>query len=103
MPNDAEPLEPVVRIIEEFARRLPTGEREDDVRRALTGTFVALREERQVEEAVRQLVGALHQLDEEMVGGSRREFQRNSPAVGRLLEALQEQLLPTLRRAGYHV
>jgi hypothetical protein len=100
---ESEPLESVCRLIEAFARRLPEGEREDDVRRSLTGTLVAVREERGVEYAVGQLVHALHQLDEDCADGPRREYQRNAPAVGRLLEALQEELLPLLRRAGYHV
>lgn len=96
-------LEPLRRLIDEFAARLPDGEREDDVRRALARTQVALRELRSVEDAVRELVTSLHQLDEDSVGGRRREFQRNAPAVGRLLEALQEDLLPLLRRSGYQV
>lgn len=102
-PADREALEPLRRMIDGFASQLPEGEREDDVRRALARTQVALRELSGVEGAVRELVTSLHQLDEDTVGGRRREFQRNSPAVGRLLEALQEDLLPLLRRSGYHV
>jgi len=90
-------------MLETFARRLPEGTSEDEVRRALTTTMTALRERCGVETAVRQLVGVLHQLDEGEATGRRREFQRNAPAVGRLLEALQEDLLPLLRRAGYQV
>jgi hypothetical protein len=102
-PADDDALEPLRRLIDEFAARLPDGEREDDVRRALARTQVALRENREIESAVRELVTSLHQLDEDTVGGRRREFQRNQPAVGRLLEALQEDLLPLLRRSGYQV
>ena len=102
-PADEDALDPLRRLIDEFAARLPEGEREDDVRRALARTQLALREIRGVESAVRELVTSLHQLDEDTVGGRRREFQRNSPAVGRLLEALQEDLLPILRRSGYQV
>jgi hypothetical protein len=101
--ESSEPVESICRLIEAFGERLPEGEREDDVRRSLTGTLVAIREQRGVEHAVSQLVHTLHQLDEDHADGPRREFQRNAPAVGRLLEALQEELLPLLRRAGYHV
>ncbi len=101
--TDSEPLESACRLLESFARRLPQGAREDDVRRALTSALIALRERRGVEDVVRHLVSALHELDEGAMSGKRREFQRNAPAVGRLLEALQEDLLPLLRRAGYHV
>jgi hypothetical protein len=104
MPSaDEEALAPLRRLIDGFASRLPEGEREDDVRRALARMQLALHELRGVEDAVRELVTSLHQLDEDTVGGRRREFQRNSPAVGRLLEALQEDLLPLLRRSGYQV
>ena len=103
MPDDPAPLESAYRLVETFATRLPQGEREDDVRRALTSTLQALRDGHGVESAVRQLVQTLHQFDESQSGASRREFQRNAPAVGRLLEALQEELLPLLRRAGYQV
>jgi len=101
--TDSEPLESACRLLETFAHRLPQGAPEDDVRCALTSALIALREQHGVEDAVRQLVSALHQLDEGAVSGKRREFQRNAPAVGRLLEALQEDLLPLLRRADYHV
>ncbi len=101
--TDSEPLESACRLVEAFADRLPQGEREDDVRRSLTGALIALREQHGVEGAVRQLIGALHQLDEATAVGKRREFQHNAPAIGRLLESLQEDLLPLLRRAGYHV
>jgi hypothetical protein len=101
--EEEDALEPLRRLLDGFASRLPEGEREDDVRRALARTQVALHELRGVEDAVRELVTSLHQLDEDIVGGRRREFQRNAPAVGRLLEAIQEDLLPMLRRSGYQV
>ncbi len=100
---NSEPLESACRHLETFAHRLPQGAREDDVRRALMSALIALREQHDVEDAVRQLVSALHRLDEDAVSGTRREFQRNAPAVGRVLEAFQEDLLPLLRRADYHV
>ena len=100
---DEEALESIHRLTASFASRLPAGAREDDVRRSLEGTRVALQDGRGLEDAVRQLVEALHQLDEHSIGGRRREFRRNAPAVGRLLEALQEELLPILRRGGYRV
>lgn len=102
-PENSQLLESAYRLVDTFARRLPQGEREDEVRRSLADTLLALRDARGVEDAVRQLVQTLHQLDEGHAGGARREFQRNAPAVGRMLEALQEELLPLLRRAGYEV
>jgi hypothetical protein len=42
-------------------------------------------------------------LDDARAAGGRRDFQTESPAVDRLLEAVQEELLPALRRVGYEV
>jgi hypothetical protein len=99
----SDPLEWVCGQLDDFARRLPDGDRQEAVRQSLMATVGALRERGEVEFAVRQLVATLHQLDEDAVGGRRREFQRQAPAVGRFLEVLQEELLPILRHAGYHV
>lgn len=98
-----EPLDRVCRQLDEFAHRLPGGESQEAVRSSLMAMIAALREQGEVEFAVRQLVETLHQLDENSFGGRRREFQRQAPAVGRFLEVLQEELLPILRDAGYHV
>lgn len=100
---DPEPLQEISRVLDAFVTRLPQGERADAIRRALDSTLMATRERHGVEPAVGELVDVLHAFDEDCVGGRRREFQRNTPAVGRLLEVLQEELLPLLRRAGYHV
>jgi hypothetical protein len=103
LPTPPEPLEWVCGQLDEFARRLPAGERQEAVRQSLMAMIGALRDRREVEFAVRQLVDTLHQLDEDAVGGRRREFQRQAPAVGRFLEVLQEEMLPILRVEGYHV
>jgi hypothetical protein len=103
LPPPPEPLDLVCRQLDEFAHQLPNGEAQEAVRRSLIATIAALREQGEVEFAVRQLVATLHQLDEDSVGGRRREFQRQAPAVGRFLEILQEELLPILRHEGYHV
>jgi hypothetical protein len=102
-PTPPESLNYVCRQLDDFALRLPGGEPQEAVRRSLMAMIAALREQGEVEFAVRQLVETLHQLDEDSVGGRRREFQRQAPAVGRFLEVLQEELLPILRHAGYHV
>lgn len=83
--------------------QLPSGEHADTVRRSLAELVDATARGVGVEEATGQLVHSLHQLDESHVGGLRREFQRQAPAIGRVLETLQEDLLPALRRAGFHV
>jgi hypothetical protein len=103
LPTPPDPLDRVCQQLDEFAHRLPGGEAQEIVRQALMATIAALREQGEVEFAVRQLVETLHQFDEGTAGGRRREFQRQAPAVGRFLEVLQEEFLPILRHAGYHV
>jgi hypothetical protein len=100
---DSGPLRAALATIEAFAVRLPAGACEDYVRRSILELLAAADQGSGVEEAVRDLVAALHQLDEDQVGGLRREYQRNAPALGRLLESIQEEVLPALRHAGYHV
>jgi hypothetical protein len=87
----------------EIAHTLPPCEQGDRVRRSLAGLVDASKRGVAVEGATQQLVAALHQLDESHVGGLRREFQRNVPAIGRVLETLQENVLPALRRSGFRV
>ena len=86
-----------------LAERLPNGQRSDTVRRLVADVACAADEKAGVEPAVTRLVQSLRGLEECQVSGLRREFQRNSPAIGRVLETLQEDLLPALRRAGFHV
>jgi hypothetical protein len=100
---DDESLRTALDTIEAFALRLPPGDCEDYVRRSIMQLVAATDQRSGVEEAVRDLIASLHQLDEDQVGGLRREFQRNAPARGRLLEAIQDDVLPALRRVGYHV
>jgi hypothetical protein len=50
------------------------------------------------------LTQAVRQLDEHNTTGRlRRDFENEAPLVARLLEAMQEQLVPALKRAGYQV
>ena len=46
----------------------------------------------------------MRQLDEHHTTGRlRRDFENEAPSVARLLEAIQKQLVPALKRAGYQV
>lgn len=104
MTNDAPDIvDTALRHAVDIAHRLPSGEPADRVRQSLAELVDAARRGTAVEGATRQLVGALHQLDESHVGGLRRDFQRSAPAVSRVLEALQEEVLPAMRRKGFKV
>jgi len=50
--------------------------------------------------AVDRLAGSLSQLQAALSDGPRRREQHDAQAVERLLETLQEQLLPELRKKG---
>ena len=57
-----------------------------------------------VEAACERVVQAVRQLDEHNTTGRlRRDFENEAPSVTRLLEAIQEQVVPALKRAGYQV
>jgi hypothetical protein len=97
-------LQAALERVDTLASRLSAGDVEGWVQRSVGSLSDAARGRGSVETAVGHLIRALQQLDEEhATGRRRREFQQTSPAVSRLLEALQEDLLPALRRAGYRV
>ena len=51
-----------------------------------------------------RLMHAVRQLDEHNTTGRlRRDFENEAPSMARLVEAIQEQLVPALKRAGYQV
>ena len=65
---------------------------------------LALEQRCGVEAAGKPLMQAVRQLDEHNTTGRlRRDFENEAPSVTRLLEAIQEQLVPALKRAGYQV
>jgi hypothetical protein len=103
VPGEDKAVAAALRQVLDIASQLPSGEHADTVRRSLAELVDAIARGLGVEESVAQLVYALHQLDESHAGGLRREFQRSAPAIGRVLETLQEELLPALRRSGFHV
>jgi len=93
-----------IQTIEKFAGRLPEGDVEGHIRRSAHELTLAGEQRCGVEVACERLTQALRQLDEHNTTGRlRRDFENEAPAVTRLLEAIQEQLVPALKGAGYQV
>jgi len=102
--EDFEGVLPAIQTIEKFAGRLPEGDVEGHIRRSAHELTLAGEQRCGVEAACERLTQAMRQLDEHNTTGRlRRDFENEAPSVTRLLEAIQEHLVPALRRAGYQV
>jgi len=102
--QDLEGVQSAIQAIEKFAGRLPEGDVEGHVRRSAHELTLAVEQRCGVEAAGERLMQAVRQLDEHNTTGRlRRDFEHEAPSVTRLLEAIQEQLVPALKRAGYQV
>jgi hypothetical protein len=99
------PLEPgsvvlALRSVIARAAALPPGDAECHVQTCTHRLVAAATSRIDVRAAVDGLVAAINQLQGTLKDGRRRRAQHDSAAVERLLEALQEELLPELRRQG---
>src|SRR6266851_2499135 len=105
MPHeDLEGVLSAIQAIEKFAGRLPEGDVEGHIRRSAHELTLVVEEHCGVEAAFERLMQALRQWDEHNTPGRLcRDFEHEAPSVTRLLEAIQEQLVPALKRAGYQV
>ena len=105
MPHeDLEGVLSAIQAIEKFAGRLPEGDLEGHIRRSAHELSLAVEQRCAVEAACERLMQAVRQLDEHNTTGRlRRDFDNEAPSVTRLLEAIQEELLPALKRAGYQI
>ena len=99
------PLEPgsVVAALQSVIARaaaLPPGDAERYVQTCTHRLAAAATSRVDVRAAVDALTAAINQLQGTLKDGPRRRAQHDGAAVERLLEALQEELLPELRRQG---
>jgi hypothetical protein len=107
MPDeDFTSIEAALQVVEKFASRLTVGDSEGHVRRSVDELCEAVTKKEGIEPAVDRLLRGLRALDDAddaRAARRRRDFGRESLAVDRLLDAVQEELLPALRRVGYQV
>ena len=101
--EDFTSIEAALQVVEKFASRLTVDDAEGHVRRSVDELWAAVTTKEGIEPAVDRLLRGLRGLDDVRAASRRRDFERESPAVDRLLDAVQEELLPALRRVGYQV
>ena len=95
MPHeDLEGVLSAMQAIEKFAGRLPEGDVEGYIRRSAHELTLAVEQRCGVEAACERLMQAVRQLDEYTTGRLRRDFENEASSLTRLLEAIQEQLVP---------
>ena len=91
-------IQAAVGTIVALAERLPSGDVEHHVKASAHELEGACSRGEGVHEALDRFTTSIRQLQTELAVGSRRHEQHDTPAIERLLEGLQEQLLPELRR-----
>lgn len=101
--QDFPQIDAALRVVEKFAGRLPSGDAEGQVCQSVTALRNAFTTKTSIEPAVQRLLRSLFKLTEIHLAGRRRDFQRGAPAVDRLLQAVETDLLPALRRVGFLV
>ena len=82
------------------AEALPPGDLERHVQACAHELTAACVRRTGIRAAVDRMAAGVAQLQAALAQGSRRHEQHEAPAVERLLETLQEQLLPQLRKKG---
>jgi hypothetical protein len=98
--DDELALAAIVERVDALALRLETGPSTDHVRRSVHELSQAVIGGARVGPAVERVLASIRQLQGEDDAGSRRHQRAAQPAVERLLNTVQEELLPALQRAG---
>jgi len=99
-PLESRAIAAALRSVSARAAALPRGDAECYVQICTHRLAAATTSRVDVRAAVDRLIAAINQLQGTLKDGPRRRAQHDSAAVERLLEALQEELLPELRREG---
>jgi hypothetical protein len=103
VPEDFPLIEAALQAVVQFAGRLPAGDEEAHVSRTVDELRAAFMARAAIEPAVDRLARSLRGLQAARAAGSRRHFLRGSSSVDRLLHAVDDELLPALRRVGFRV
>lgn len=97
--DDLAAVDAAVKRISRLAGRLGPGESENHVQRSLAELTAAIGRQEEPVHAVDRLLSSLRQLQRSREHGRRRDEQRGAAGIERVLEAIQEELLPILRRS----
>lgn len=98
-PDDLAAVNAAVKKVSRLAARLGCGESETHVQRSLAELTAAIGRQEELAHAFDRLATSLRQLQQSRERGRRRDEQRGAVGIERILEAIQEELLPTLRRS----
>jgi hypothetical protein len=96
--DDLVAVDAAVKKISRLAGRLGSGDSEIHVQRSLAELTGAIGRREAPEVPLDRVVSSVRQLQHVRQNGLRREERRGALGVERLLEAIQEELLPILRR-----
>ena len=97
---EPQPVAVALRALIARAEALAAGDVEHHVQTCAHELAASCARRADVRPAVDRLVAAVNQLQGALMDGPRRRERHDSAAVERLLETLQEQLLPALRTNG---
>jgi hypothetical protein len=96
--DDLVAVDAAVKKMSRLAGRLGSGDSECHVQRSLAELTGALGRREAPEVPLDRVVSSVRQLQHARQNGLRRDQQRGAVGIERLLEAIQEDLLPILRR-----
>lgn len=89
--------------VEVMAERLPDGDAEGHVRRSIDEFAGAFSRREALEPVVARMRGSILMLHESRRVGRRRAYEHDKGLVGELDRAIEERLLPELRKMGFGV
>ena len=98
--DDTTPFAGALQTVIALAGDLPAGDVEHHVQVSAQELAVACSRRDRVDVAVERFAQSVRQLQQSRIDGPRRRQQEGEPAIERLLETFQEDLLPELRRVG---
>lgn len=90
----------ILQHLDRLAARLGPGSTEDHVRRSIGELAQLVAEGATVGPAVQRVLSSVRQLQDEELAGRRRHQQQSVASIARLLDTMQQELLPALQRSG---
>jgi hypothetical protein len=96
-PDDLAAVDASLKRVSRLAARLGSGESENHVQRSLAELASAIGRQEELAPPLDRLMVSLRQLQQSRDRGRRRDEQRGAAGIERLLETIQEELLPILR------
>lgn len=96
-PDDLAAVDASLKRVSRLAARLGPGDPENHVKRSLAELASAIGGQQELAPPLDRLMVSLRQLQQSRDQGRRRDEQRGAVGIERMLETIQEDLLPILR------